>query len=130
MDRVYFTDRDLGKQFPARLRAAGLSVEWFFDHFADKTPDTECLSAAGTRGWIVPSACGIDRQGRPPRLLLADVDIVLLDEAGLLGEPERCARSGRHGANPSSAARVASLSRPARNCGSVATQKPVIRETL
>ena len=27
MRRVYFTDRDLGKQFPARLRDAGLAVE-------------------------------------------------------------------------------------------------------
>jgi len=53
VSRVYFTDRDLGKQFPARLRAAGLHVEWFFDHFGDATPDAEWLSKAGERGWIV-----------------------------------------------------------------------------
>jgi hypothetical protein len=27
VSRTYFTDRDLGKQFPAILRAAGLAVE-------------------------------------------------------------------------------------------------------
>ena len=53
MSRVYFTDRDLGKQFPARLRAAGLQVEWFFDHFGDSTQDTEWLSVVGGRGWVV-----------------------------------------------------------------------------
>lgn len=53
MSRVYFTDRDLGKQFPLRLRAAGLQVEWFFDHFGDATPDTEWLSAIGSREWVV-----------------------------------------------------------------------------
>jgi hypothetical protein len=53
VSRVYFTDRDLGKQFPARLRAAGLQVEWFFDHFGDSTPDTEWLSVVGARQWVV-----------------------------------------------------------------------------
>lgn len=53
MGRVYFTDRDLGKQFPLRLRAAGLHVEWFFDHFGDATPDTEWLGAVGAREWVV-----------------------------------------------------------------------------
>lgn len=52
MSRVYFTDRDLGKQFPARLQEAGLQVERFFDHFDDRTPDTEWLSVVGARGWV------------------------------------------------------------------------------
>lgn len=50
--RVYFTDRDLGKQFPARLRAAGLTVEWFFEHFGERTPDAEWLSVVDERGWV------------------------------------------------------------------------------
>jgi hypothetical protein len=33
LSRIYFTDRDLGKQFPARLREAGPHVERFFNHF-------------------------------------------------------------------------------------------------
>ena len=53
MSRTFFTDRDLGKQFPARLRAAGLRVERFFDHFGDTTPDPEWLAAVGGRGWVV-----------------------------------------------------------------------------
>lgn len=32
---------------------AGLRVEWFFDHFADRTPDTEWLSLVGAKGWVV-----------------------------------------------------------------------------
>ncbi|MCW5661662.1 MAG: hypothetical protein KIT60_28505 [Burkholderiaceae bacterium] len=50
---VYFTDRDLGKQFPARLREAGLVVERHADHFAHDTPDAQWLTAVGERGWIV-----------------------------------------------------------------------------
>jgi PIN like domain len=42
----------LGKQFPARLREAGLRVERFFDHFGDRTTDAEWLGAVGSRGWI------------------------------------------------------------------------------
>jgi hypothetical protein len=51
--RVYFTDRDLGKQFPARLAAAGLDVRRHADHFAPDTPDTVWLPEVGRRGWIV-----------------------------------------------------------------------------
>jgi hypothetical protein len=50
---VYFTDRDLGKQFPARPRAAGLLVERHADHFAHDTADAEWLSVVGQKGWIV-----------------------------------------------------------------------------
>lgn len=53
MSRTYFTDRDLGKQFPARLRTAGLQVGPFFDHFAERTPDTEWLAVVGGRQWVV-----------------------------------------------------------------------------
>ena len=53
MPRVYFTDRDLGKQFPARLREAGLQVERHADHFAPATPDEVWLPEAGRRGWVV-----------------------------------------------------------------------------
>lgn len=49
---VFFTDRDLGQQFPAILRAAGLTVERHGDHFEPETPDEEWLAAAGARGWI------------------------------------------------------------------------------
>jgi hypothetical protein len=53
VSRVYFTDRDLGKQFPARLREAGLQVERHADHFEPSTPDAKWLQAVGQRGWVV-----------------------------------------------------------------------------
>lgn len=52
MPRVYFTDRDLGKQFPARLREAGLQVERHADHFEPSTPDEVWLPEIGRRGWV------------------------------------------------------------------------------
>jgi len=49
---VFFTDRDLGKQFPRILRAAGLAVERHDDHFKPATQDEEWLAEAGRRGWV------------------------------------------------------------------------------
>lgn len=53
MRRVYFTDRDLGKQFPAALREAGLQVERHADHFEPSTPDEAWLPEVGRLGWVV-----------------------------------------------------------------------------
>ena len=53
MSRVYFTDRDLGKQFGAILRSGGLTVERHADRFAHDTPDEVWLAAVGrTEGAI------------------------------------------------------------------------------
>jgi len=52
---VYFTDRDLGKQFPQILRDAGLTVERHDDHFKPWTPDEDWLAEVGKRGWIAIS---------------------------------------------------------------------------
>jgi len=49
---VYFTDRDLGKQFPEILKSGGLTVERHADHFAHDTPDEVWLETVGKRGWI------------------------------------------------------------------------------
>jgi hypothetical protein len=48
---VFFTDRDLGKQFPNLLLQAGLTVEKHADHFADIAKDEEWLTEVGRRGW-------------------------------------------------------------------------------
>jgi hypothetical protein len=53
LSRVFFTDRDLGKQFPARLREAGLQVERHADHLLPATADEEWLPEVGRRGWVV-----------------------------------------------------------------------------
>lgn len=49
---VYFTDRDLGNQFPETLRATGLRVERHDDHFGQLTPDSEWIAEVGRRGWV------------------------------------------------------------------------------
>lgn len=53
MSPIFFTDRDLGKQFPAILRTAGILVERHGDHFAPDAPDDAWLPEVGRRGWIV-----------------------------------------------------------------------------
>jgi hypothetical protein len=47
LNRVYFTDRNLGKQFPAILAAAGLEVERHLDRFAPDGSDEEWLEYCG-----------------------------------------------------------------------------------
>ena len=47
MSRVYFTDRDLGKQFPAILIAAGLTVERHHDLFPPDGSDEQWLEYCG-----------------------------------------------------------------------------------
>jgi hypothetical protein len=49
---VFFTDRDLGKQFPGILREVGLSVERHVDHFPPDCPDETWLEVVGRRNWI------------------------------------------------------------------------------
>ncbi len=47
MSRVYFTDRDLGKQFPRLLAEHGLQVERHGDLFAPDGSDQEWLQHCG-----------------------------------------------------------------------------------
>ncbi len=50
-DYIFFTDRNLGKRFPAMLADAGIRVEKHDDHFAIDTPDEQWLAEIGKRGW-------------------------------------------------------------------------------
>lgn len=52
MSVVFFTDRDLGKQFPSILAAAGLNIRSHFDLFAPDTADTEWLAEVAKNGWV------------------------------------------------------------------------------
>lgn len=52
-DRVYFTDRNLGKQFPAILLGAGVSVERHGDHFPPDAADEDWIRTVSRRGWVV-----------------------------------------------------------------------------
>ncbi len=55
MNRVYFTDRDLGKQFPRILAEAGIVVERHGDLFQPEGSDEEWLEHCGTNGLIAVS---------------------------------------------------------------------------
>ena len=53
MSTTFFTDRDLGKRFPALLRSAGISVEGHGDHFRNDAKDEDWIVEVGKRGWVV-----------------------------------------------------------------------------
>jgi hypothetical protein len=53
LSAVYFTDRDLGRQFPSILRDGGIRVEMHGDHFPAVTPDDEWLAGVAERRWVV-----------------------------------------------------------------------------
>lgn len=55
MSRVFFTDRDLGKQFPRILAEAGIAVERHGDLFEPAGSDEEWLQHCGTKGRIAVS---------------------------------------------------------------------------
>ena len=52
-EHIFFTDRDLGKQFPCILRKSGISIERHIDHFVDTAKDEEWLTVVGRYGWFV-----------------------------------------------------------------------------
>ena len=52
MSVVFFTDRDLGLQFPAILREAGLHVERHADHFAPDCADETWLRHVSAEHWV------------------------------------------------------------------------------
>jgi hypothetical protein len=49
---VFFSDRDLGRVFPALLVAAGVRIERHNDHFGPETADEEWIGEIGRRGWV------------------------------------------------------------------------------
>lgn len=55
MSQVYFTDRDLGKQFPRILAEVGIAVERHGDLFQPEGSDEEWLEHCGTKGRIAVS---------------------------------------------------------------------------
>ena len=55
MNRIYFTDRDLGKRFPDILAAAGLTVERHHDLFPPDGSDEQWLEHCGKNARIALS---------------------------------------------------------------------------
>ncbi len=58
MSRVYFTDRDLGKQFPRILADAGIAIERHGNLFQPEGSDEQWLEHCGTNGRIAISHNG------------------------------------------------------------------------
>jgi hypothetical protein len=52
LSHVFFTDRDLGKRFPAALEAAGIAVERHADLFPPDGSDEQWLEYCGKNGRI------------------------------------------------------------------------------
>jgi PIN like domain len=52
VNRVWFTDRDLGKQFPRILAEVGLAVERHGDLFRPSGSDEQWLEHCGTKGRV------------------------------------------------------------------------------
>lgn len=52
MSRIWFTDRDLGKQFPRILADAGLEVERHSELFPPEGSDEQWLEHCGTNGRV------------------------------------------------------------------------------
>ena len=52
MTRTFFTDRDLGQQFPNILRDAGLTVVRHSELFPPDASDEQWLERVGAEGWI------------------------------------------------------------------------------
>jgi hypothetical protein len=77
LSATFFTDRDLGRAFPASLREAGIPVEEHADHFTPEVPDTEWLQMVGRRGWFVLT------HDRRIRYRPNERDAVLKHEVGL-----------------------------------------------
>lgn len=70
--REFFTDRNLGRQFPEMLAAAGVIVHRHDEYFAQDCPDEEWLAVVGARGWV---AITYDRRIRyKPNELQAVID--------------------------------------------------------
>lgn len=52
MSVVYFTDRDLGLQFPKILQEGGFAIERHRDHFPPGATDEQWLAFVGAKAWV------------------------------------------------------------------------------
>lgn len=88
MSRVYFTDRDLGKQFPAILASAGLYVERHHDLFSPGGSDEQWLEYCGTQGRIAITHDQRIRHKLNEREAVMQHGVALLVVIGKLPYPE------------------------------------------
>lgn len=88
MSRVYFTDRDLGKKFPAILASADLHVERHHDLFPPGGSDEQWLEYCGTRGRIAITHDQRIRHKPNEREAVMQHGVALLVVIGKLPYPE------------------------------------------
>ncbi|MHB8837523.1 MAG: PIN-like domain-containing protein [Gemmatimonadaceae bacterium] len=88
MSATYFTDRNLGKQFPTILKKAGVRVERFDDHFAHNVPDEEWLAVVAERGWVAITHDANIRRRPNQRAAVLDGGPGLIVVVGKLPFPE------------------------------------------
>lgn len=88
MSATYFTDRNLGKQFPAILRKAGVRVERFDDHFAHNLADEVWLAAVALREWVAITHDANIRRRPNQRAAVLDGGLGLIVIVGKLPFPE------------------------------------------
>lgn len=86
--RVFFTDRDLGKKFPAIPNDGGLTVERHADHFAADCPDEDWLREVGRNGWIAVTHDQRIRYKPNERAAVMDNRVALLVVIGQAPYPE------------------------------------------
>jgi predicted nuclease of predicted toxin-antitoxin system len=84
---VLFVDRSLGKGVGRVLQAAGASVAWHDDHFAQTTADADWIPEVSRRGWMILTK---DKNIRRPHgeredLLLAAARVLCLTSGNLSG---------------------------------------------
>jgi hypothetical protein len=59
VSRLYFTDRDLGKKFPAILAGAGLTIETHNDLFPPRGSDEQWLEYCGKNARVAITPTGV-----------------------------------------------------------------------
>jgi hypothetical protein len=79
-DCAFFTDRDLAKRFPDRLREAGLEVETYFEHFPedDRVSDTEWIRRAASQGFVLLTKDDAVRRDEAAISAVVDAQAVLV----------------------------------------------------
>lgn len=75
---VFFTDRDLGKQFPEILAKAGITVRRHADHFPPDCPDDQWLAHVGEKGWVAITHDGRIRYKPNEKKAVLDNNVRLL----------------------------------------------------
>jgi hypothetical protein len=85
---TFYTDECLGRrEVPDGLRAGGLTVEPWFDHFPPRTEDVEWLPFCGERSWVVLTKDKAIRRVEPEmdKVISAGVRLFTLPSGGMSG---------------------------------------------